>query len=388
MEFRDLKRQYEPLIQSNYLGSILNMAKKDNGIILNGISKGNGYFYGMVCESNCFVKVNALTLAVEGIYEIDDMPQYCRRCNTDRTFFWQGKVYIVVWGVSNIYVFDTKLNEFIKPITMPDECIRHHNAMMLRDSKIELFPCWGTPRISIDLVSSTAVSLPTSNYKDYNMAACFDVSGDVAYLADRLKGMIYKYDLQNNSVEEIELDSHEAGYLGIKIVDKQIAVLHLNCAKIDLYHKNGKKTEIDFSKNDKLFDSYFSFQETFKNIVVWNNCIYFFSDEDDSILKINPFESSARIIFQEDLNGNNGREYGYYDIYQDRDTVYKTSGDGRNWTIYSLSEESKIRRKMTSEVCLENIKGILENAIASEIVKEDMYYCNLNAYLKYVSEGL
>lgn len=357
-----------------------------NGIVLNGISKDDNYFYGMLCESNYFVKINSVTFCVEALCEIEGLQTFSRRHNTDKTFYWNKKVYIVIWGDNKIYVFNTILNQFTDPIILPDKCLEYHNAVIQRDSKIELFPCWKMPRISVDLNKSIAYALPTPNFEEYNMAECCDVLNDVVYLADRFKGVIYKYNLNSNEVEIVEISPIIEGYLGIKVVEENIVILHSNQSAITLYN-NDKIREVFLDKKNKHINQYFSFDQTFKNIVVWKDCIYIFSDNDASILEINPFKGSVDVIFEEAVD-NNKRAKGFLDIYQDGDMVYKTSMDGRSFVIYNLSEKKKYIQELSSEIDLGKIKSIFENRKINNqgVLYEDGYYGNLGTYLDFILE--
>lgn len=215
-----------------------------------------------------------------------------------------------------------------------------------------------------------------------------EITGSYIYAVETGGNHIYKYDMQNDTYEEIQVSGEDIQLFGIKKVKDLFMLILANKNKILLWDEKENRTW----KLEGIPKGYPEKLRPFCDVVECKGDIYFFPEQSDKVLKLN----TEQIIFEPYLGIEEKKEGGDEAYF----TRAKNIGDrilafdywSNQWMVVNPEEHTVNKRNIIAQnEMLDRIAGYSVVAMGEIFDKQERFYAEekgfytLHNYIKYVS---
>ncbi len=195
------------------------------------------YIYAIQRDSNKILKINKIGFKLEKIIEVSGEKSFFQRAEEEQLIIFGEKLFVFFYYSENYYIFDLKSDQMIFFGKLPSEYHIAHEAIFLSINKIIMLTGWQTPTMEIDCESFDISVKQSEAVPNIYMSRCCEYDDGIVYSVDRFKNVVYKYDVEKNVIETIEIGDTGDIYWGIKKIENNFFLIHLNKPYITVWNE-------------------------------------------------------------------------------------------------------------------------------------------------------
>ena len=241
------------------------------------------YIWFIQLNSNKLIKIHQDTFEVEDIINISSELPF-KNCGYNYHIMDIGNsIFIFLEESENIYEYEIAARS-IKTHSLKKMNAKFHSEIVIRKSdRLLLFPYGGDEIWEYDYKKDICDVTARMDCKAMKAAKCFEILGTKLYMINSGCNIVYKYDLDRNLFEKIEVGNKQDKFWGIKKAGKYFVLPHLDRSAVTLWNEeNGEVVELaDFPQGYVCLNGS-AHLDMFEN----NGSIYIFPFYANMILKV------------------------------------------------------------------------------------------------------
>lgn len=263
-------------------------------------------------------------------------------------------------------------------------------AYAIFDGYIYMLPTFENRLIKYDVIQNKVVyeKKLREKKKPLFLELNMDVNGQYIYAVEGGKNHIYKYDMQNDTCEKIQVPGENVQLCGIKKINNLYLLILANKAELLLWDEKENRT----CKLDGVPQGYPVKDRSFCDSVVYKEDVYFFPEQSDKIYKLNIEQMTLEQYLEIDERKEGEKGTNFTRAKNIGNEILAFSHWNNQWVIIN-PEECKVRKRNT--IVRDEIRGIIAgySTVDEEgdydkkerIYEEDQDFYSLHNYIRDVN---